>query len=119
MRPSLAVAQLCLQGGRFRGRFEVRDEVVRAARTQNGQDVYRDSCVEWFVQPAKCTSYLNLEFNALGVVLGSHVRDAKRTPAGFADWTPFVDADYDLIKTIPCFTVWLWFSCALHALNLL
>ncbi len=58
------------------GRFEVRGERVRATRTKNGEDVWRDSTVEVFLQHG--STYVNLEMSARGVAFASHMDVASR-----------------------------------------
>jgi hypothetical protein len=55
--------------------------------------VYRDSCVEVFLDPRPGKGYLNFEWNAGGALLASHVRDPERTAAGFQDFTPLPASD--------------------------
>jgi len=57
--------------------WKVNDKNVLAKRTQHTQDVYRDSCVEFFFTPCgepKERGFFNLETNCVGVKLfGVHV----------------------------------------------
>jgi len=75
------------------GVFRVADRYVRVLHTGYGTPVYRDSCVEIFLQPRPDRGYLNFEFNAGGALLASHVRDPERTPQGFRDFTPLTEAE--------------------------
>lgn len=58
---------------------------IAAAATDFGGDVYKDSCLEWFVQPfADDPRYINVEVNAAGVAyvgFGSCREDSKPLPA--------------------------------------
>ncbi len=104
------------------GLFRVEDRHVRSVHTRFGDPVYQDSCVEIFLQPKPDRGYLNLEMNAGGALLASHVTDHRRTPDGFAAFTrlteedgrqvsvrsslppvvePEVDADWELAFSIP------------------
>lgn len=95
----VATVQLCRLGDKFiRGRFQVRGEIVRATRLENGQEVWKDSCCEWFVQPAGSVAYINFEFNALGRVLAMVIRDPTRTETGFKDYRRFEASDYESIQ---------------------
>lgn len=61
--------------------WKVEDKFVRAKRTKNQQDVYRDSCVEFFFTPfsdPKQQGYFNLETNCCGVKLfNAHFSESK------------------------------------------
>jgi hypothetical protein len=71
--------------------WKVEDRYVLAKRTQHQQDVYRDSCVEFFFTPGgdpEERGYFNLETSCTGVkLLGVHVaggKDEKVTAKDFA-----------------------------------
>lgn len=62
-------------------RYSVREEYFKAEMTESNQNVYEDSCVEFFVSPAGDGIYYNFEFNALGTCLmgsGTGRADTKR-----------------------------------------
>jgi len=61
-------------------KYYVREEYVKAEKTGINQDVYEDSCVEFFVSPSDDGIYYNLEFNSIGALLfGSGTgRDNRR-----------------------------------------
>jgi hypothetical protein len=61
--------------------FHVADRYVRSVQTAHQSHVYRDSCVEFFVQP-KPGSYFNVEFNCGGTMLLYHLKDPPRGPSG-------------------------------------
>ncbi len=65
------------------GLFQVRDRFVRCLRTGFQVDVYRDSCVEFFVQPTPQSGYFNFEFNCGGASLMYYITDPERVPGGF------------------------------------
>ena len=44
--------------------------------------VYRDSCVEFFVQPKQGIGYFNFEFNCGGAMLATQVINPERAPDG-------------------------------------
>ena len=69
------------------GRFEVEDRYVRSVRTEYGSEVWKDSCVEFFVEPKPGRGYFNFEFNCGGAFLVNHILDPARTPAGFKQFT--------------------------------
>ncbi|MDD5699207.1 MAG: carbohydrate-binding family 9-like protein [Victivallaceae bacterium] len=51
------------------GLFRVEDRYVRSVATQFQDSVCKDSCVEFFVEPAGGKGYLNFEFNCGGTML--------------------------------------------------
>jgi hypothetical protein len=79
------------------GVFHVRDRYVRSVHTRFGEPVYRDSCVEIFLQPKPDKGYLNFEMNAGGTLLASHVTDHRRTSDGFAAFTRLTEEDGGLV----------------------
>jgi hypothetical protein len=44
--------------------------------TRSNQQVYEDSCVEFFVAPSNDGIYFNFEFNAIGTILMGRERAA-------------------------------------------
>ncbi len=83
------------------GIFRVEDRHVRSVCTRYGDPVYRDSCVEVFLEPRPGRGYLNFEFNAGGTLLASHVRDPTRTPGGFRDFTPLPEEEGRRVRIFP------------------
>ncbi len=81
-RPRTEV-RLChdLQG--IHGLFEVEDRFVRCVRTDYGSEVWKDGCVEFFVEPKPARGYFNFEFNGGGAFLVNHIVDPTRTADGF------------------------------------
>jgi hypothetical protein len=61
---------------------------VRSVRTAYLDPVWKDSCVEFFVQPRSDRGYFNLEMNAGGAHLCYYVEDPTRTPEGLKKFTP-------------------------------
>jgi hypothetical protein len=57
-------------------------------RTKFHDNVCKDSCVEFFVQPDRGIGYFNFEFNCGGVMLCYYVSDPKRTRTGFRKSEP-------------------------------
>lgn len=68
------------------GIFLVRDRYVRCRHTRFMEPVYKDSCVEFFVQPEAANGYFNFEFNCGGTLLASYIIDPARTPGGFRNF---------------------------------
>lgn len=69
------------------GIFRIEDCYVRCARTEYHSEVWKDSCVEFFVQPKPDRGYLNFEFNCGGAHLCSYIVNPERTPDGFKEFT--------------------------------
>src|SRR5437763_15829891 len=55
------------------GIYRVVDRYVRCVHTRFQDPVYRDSCVELFVQPKVEAGYFNFEFNCGGALLASYI----------------------------------------------
>lgn len=89
VRPDVRFRALCADG-RIAVRFEVRgDRFVRSVATEPQGEVWKDSCVEFFVRPAGMAGHFNFEVNAGGALLSSYIVDERRLPeGGFADWAP-------------------------------
>ncbi len=66
------------------GIFRVEDRFVRCVHRRHQDPVYKDSCVEFFVQPPAGGGYFNFEFNCGGTLLSSFITDHLRTDDGFA-----------------------------------
>ncbi len=50
-------------------KYYVTEQWFKAEKTKTNQDVYEDSCVEFFVSPSDDGIYYNLEFNGIGTCL--------------------------------------------------
>ena len=77
-------ARLLHTGDGLAGIFRVEDRYVRSVHTAFGDPVYEDSCVEIFLEPRPERGYLNLEMNAGGTLLASHVTDPRRVDGALA-----------------------------------
>jgi len=86
-RPRTTV-KLCYHDAGISGIFKVEDRYVRCIRTEYMDPVYKDSCVEFFVQPRPGGGYFNFEFNCGGTLLCSYISDPERTADGFKQFTP-------------------------------
>jgi hypothetical protein len=76
------------------GIFRVGDQYVRCVHERFQSDVWKDSCVEFFVQPPKCSGYFNFEFNCGGALLASYVTDSTRLDDGsLRSCTPLTSDD--------------------------
>lgn len=58
--------------------FQVHGNCLRAVNTQDNQDVYQDSCVEFFVKQENSDFYYNFEFNCIGVCKAGKRLDRNR-----------------------------------------
>jgi hypothetical protein len=74
--------------GRLHARFDVLgDRLVRSVATEPQGPVWKDSCVEFFVQPAGAAGHFNFEMNAGGTLHSSYIVNPRRLPGGgYADW---------------------------------
>ena len=89
-RPATTL-RLLHDGERLYGRFTVEDNYVRSRHTQFGDPVYRDSCVEIFLQPRPDHGYFNFEFNAGGTMMCCYITNPERVGATFKayrKWRP-------------------------------
>ncbi len=68
--------------------FCVQDRYVRAVAEGFQGPVWADSCAEAFLQPREGRGYFNFEMNCGGTLLLSYIEDPRRTPEGFARFTP-------------------------------
>ncbi len=50
-------------------RFNVREKYIRALATENNDQVWLDSCVEFFLSPERNDDYYNFECNCIGTKL--------------------------------------------------
>jgi hypothetical protein len=85
-------ARLCYSARFLYVRFEVEEKKVRARFTRFQDPVYKDSCVEFFVDafPDLGRGYLNFEANALGTFLAAFGPDRDhRRPLAKADLRGF------------------------------
>ncbi len=95
-RPKVS-AQLLYDAKGIHGVFRVEDQYVRSVRTHFQDEVWKDSCVEFFVQPKSDKGYFNLEMNAGGAHLCWYITDPTRVPGGFKE---FVKLPPDIGQTI-------------------
>ncbi len=96
--PVLAISQFCPESTDHRpvteakllysldglyGIYRVQDRYVRCVHRRFQDPVYKDSCVEFFIQPNEAKGYFNFEFNCGGTLLASYIEDPTRTSRGF------------------------------------
>ena len=82
------------------GLFFVKDRYVRCIRTSFQDHVYKDSCVEFFVQPDQGKGYFNFEFNCGGALLSTYITYSI-TPEGKVEKNetlPFQEEDRGMIR---------------------
>lgn len=96
-RPRTRV-RLLWDDGALYGVFRVEDRWVRCVHTRLNDPVYRDSCVELFLEPVPGRGYLNFEWNAGGTLLASHVTDPTRTPEGLRAAAPLTEVEASAIR---------------------
>lgn len=91
-RPRTRV-QLLHDGQAIYGRFRVEDRYVRCRRTAFQDEVFKDSCVECFLQPQEGGGYFNFEFNCGGALRVFYITDPVRAPGGFRAFAPLSPAE--------------------------
>ncbi len=91
-RPATSVKMLYDDSGIY-GIFGVEDRYVRCVRTRYGEPVYKDSCVEFFVQPASGAGYFNFEFNCGGTMLACYITNPERTAGGFREFVSLPETE--------------------------
>ena len=82
-----ASARLLHSASGIHGIFLVHDRYVRCLRTSYFDDVWKDSCVEFFAQPKTDRGYFNFEFNCGGAFLCSYITNPERVPTGFKEFS--------------------------------
>ena len=81
-----AFARLLHSADGIHGVFQVHDRYVRCVRVNYFDEVWKDSCVEFFAQPKAGCGYFNLEFNCGGAFLCSYITNPERVPGGFKEF---------------------------------
>lgn len=81
----LTQARLLYSSLGISGIFSVDDRYVKCVNNGYMGQVYKDSCVEFFVRPYKSKGYFNFEFNCGGNVICSYITDHRRIPGGFME----------------------------------
>jgi hypothetical protein len=84
-------ARLLHTGDALCGVFRVEDRYVLCRHAAFQDPVYEDSCVELFLQPKPDRGYVNLEMNAGGALLATHITDHRRVAGGFAAFSRLGD----------------------------
>ena len=80
------------------GIFQVNDRYVRCVHTEFQSEVYKDSCVEFFIQPEGTDAYFNFEFNCGGAMLASYITDPTRIAGSVREFIPLTPEDNREIK---------------------
>ena len=97
-RPAVEV-RLCWSRGFLHVRFRVGEKRVRVKYTKFQDPVYKDSCVEFFIDafPESRQGYINFETNAAGALLAAFGPDrSHREPLWPEDL-----AGFDVVSSIP------------------
>jgi hypothetical protein len=89
----LTNCKLLYDPGTLYGIFRVVDQYVRCINTGFQADVYKDSCVELFLQPKPTGGYFNFEFNCGGAMLASYITDPARVNGRVKKYTPLTPED--------------------------
>jgi hypothetical protein len=69
-------------------KYYVKEEFIKAEKSESNQMVCEDSCVEFFVSPSNDGEYYNFEFNAIGTCLlgaGTCRKDSSLMPVNAID----------------------------------
>jgi hypothetical protein len=82
------------------GLFRVCDQYVRCVHRNYGDPVYRDSCVEFFIQPRAERGYFNFEFNCGGAFLCNYITDETRVPDGFKEYLRLTAEDVAAVRIV-------------------
>jgi hypothetical protein len=75
------------------GIFRVDDQYVQCLCSGFQSDVWKDSCVEFFVEPPGDRGYFNFEFNCGGALAASYVTDPARADGRLAGFLPLTADD--------------------------
>jgi hypothetical protein len=89
---------------RIYGIFHVNDRYVRCVHIGFQSEVYKDSCVEFFVQPKASSAYFNFEFNCGGALLASYITDPTRIAGSvrkFIQLTPEDNQEITRYSSLP------------------
>ncbi len=71
---------------------------MRCVHTSFQSDVWKDSCVEFFVQPQDAEGYFNFEFNCGGALLASYVTNPARANGRLQEFVPLTPDDDGRIR---------------------
>src|SRR5882672_12159576 len=90
-------ARMLHEPGGIHGIFQVHDQYVRSVRTHYQDEVWKDSCVEFFAQPKEGRGYFNFEFNCGGALLCWHILNPDRSTGKLKE---YVKVPIELGRTI-------------------
>jgi hypothetical protein len=76
----------------------VEDQYVRCIHPRFQSDVWKDSCVEFFVRPKNGEGYFNFEFNCGGALLAAYVTDPTRAGCSLKKYIPLTPDDDQQIQ---------------------
>jgi hypothetical protein len=84
---------------RFFGIFRVEDQFVHCLQSSFQSDVWKDSCVEFFVEPPGGGGYFNFEFNCGGALLAYYVTNPARVNGSLRDFVALtIDDDRNILR---------------------
>jgi hypothetical protein len=89
-------------------RFDVENDYAVSRATKYQDNVSRDSCVEFFVQPPSGNAYFNLELNCGGTMLLYFIEDPSRKDSGFAKYTPLPEDEASLVSIAHSMPSMVW-----------
>jgi hypothetical protein len=92
------ICKLLYDANKIYGIFKVDDQFVRSVHSGLQADVYKDSCVELFVQPQAAQGYFNFEFNCGGAMHASYVTDPTRVAGRVKGFVPLPQEHADEIQ---------------------
>lgn len=92
------IAKLLYDAEGIHGIFRVEDQFVCCRRQNYMDEVWKDSCVEFFVEPKPGKGYFNFEFNCGGAFLCNHITDPTRIPNGFKESVKIPKASAQVVK---------------------
>jgi len=82
----------------FHGRFGVFDFSLLAVCTEDMMPVWEDSCVEIFLKPKDSVGHLAFEFNCIGALYATYVKDEKIVNGKFSQEILFTPDDCKQIQ---------------------
>lgn len=76
--------------------YHVKEKYLRAKYKNDNENVWTDSCVEFFISPANDGSYYNMEFNCIGTTLIGFGNDKQNRERAGAEITSGIERNSSL-----------------------